>query len=158
MERWKPIPNTNRKYSVSDLGRVKSNVTKQILKTNYRINGCSIYERIQLSINGKKKCFYIHVLVKTTFEPIDDLHLYHIDHRSNCCTDNRLSNLQYLLIEENLKKKIKTFDSYKLYKNLIQVFGEEEVFKQLKTLKYNVENNKKNTTETVLTSLQSSCF
>lgn len=136
MEKWRIIPNTKRRYSVSDYGRIKSNVTKQILKTRHNIRNNSVYERVTLSIDGKKKDFYVHVLVKTTFEPIENLHLYHTDHRSNNALDNRLVNLQYLLKEDNLKKKIRTFDSYKLFKNLIQAYGDKVVYNKLKSINY----------------------
>lgn len=148
MEKWKPIPNTKRKYSVSDYGRIKSNVTKQILKTRHNIRNNSVYERVTLSIDGKKKDFYVHVLVKYTFEPIEDFHLYHVDHRSNNSLDNRLSNLQYLLKVDNLKKKIRTFDSYKLFKNLIQAYGDKIVYNKLKSINY-VDSTKNSITQVI---------
>lgn len=136
MERWKTIKGTKNQYSISDGGRVRNNKTKQILKTNHRINGTSVYERITISFNGVKKTVYLQVLVKHTFEPIDNPELYMVDHINHNTLDNRLLNLQYLLIKDNLRKKMRSYDSYKLYKSLIEAYGDKVVYQKLKSINY----------------------
>lgn len=136
-EKWKIIPNFGKKYSISSWGRIRSNITKNILKTNLRVNGTSAYHRITLTNKeGKRKSYYIHVLVKTVFEPIPDFHLYTVDHDSGNSLDNRLVNLKYLSMSDNNKKRMKCTDSYKLFKNLFQNFGNDVMYEKLKNLKY----------------------
>lgn len=136
MEKWKIIKGTKGLYSVSDYARVRNNKTKQILKTNHRINGTSVYERITIPFNGVKKSVYLQVLVKHTFEPIENPELYMVDHINHNTLDNRLLNLQYLLVEDNLKKKMRSYDSYKLFKSLIQAYGDKVVYQKLKSINY----------------------
>lgn len=136
MEKWKIIKGTKGVYSVSNYGKVRNNKTKKILKTNHRINGTSVYERISLNFVGGKKTVYLQVLVKHTFHPIENPELYMVDHINHNTLDNRDDNLQYLLVKDNLKKKLRSYDSYKLFKSLIEAYGDEVVYKKLKSINY----------------------
>ena len=135
-EKWKIIPNFGRKYSVSSLGRVRNNVSKSFLTPQNRINGVSIYKRISLSKEGKKQSFYLHRLVKTVFEPIENLELYDVDHLDWNTMNCALYNLKYSLKLENQKRKLKSETSFKLFKSLLQVYGNDVMYEKLKNLKY----------------------
>lgn len=148
MERWKYVPGSKKLYSVSNFARVRNNKTKQLLKIQDRINGTSIYQRVCLIINGKKKWYYMQVLVKYTFEPIENFHLYDVDHLDWNTRNNCLYNLKYSLKLENQKRKLKSSDSYKLFKNLIQAYGDKIVYNKLKSINY-VDSTKNSITQVI---------
>ena len=89
-------------YQVSNLGRVKvlnylRMGVEKIRKVEKSIHG---YLRIKLSVNGKKKTFFVHSLVITTFKPKPP--------SKECCnhingvkTDNRIENLEWVSRSEN---------------------------------------------------------
>ena len=101
-EQFKKIVGTNGNYEVSNLGRIKSKAGNHaiILKTQITKKG---YERVQLSINGKKYDKFVHSLVAMTWleiPPILDLEVHHIDGNK---LNNTVSNLQFLSKLDHLK-------------------------------------------------------
>ena len=111
VEVWVSIPNSEDKYYISDLGRIKSvkyrnTSTHTILKQSLSKNG---YPYLCLYLKGKKKNPKVHQLVAITF-------LSHIpcgadlvvDHINNIKYDNRVTNLQLLSTRFNvIKDKMK---------------------------------------------------
>lgn len=103
-EIFKPIPNFEGMYEVSNLGNIKSIKfnKEKILKPGK--NSCG-YLIVSLSKNDKSKTYYVHKLVAITF-------LNHIpcgyklvcDHINNDPLDNRLDNLQIITQRENICK------------------------------------------------------
>ncbi|WP_369414083.1 NUMOD4 motif-containing HNH endonuclease [Paracandidimonas lactea] len=102
-ENWLPVPGYEGLYSVSDLGRVRSErriipragseyvQPERILKPSNDGKG---YFRVNLSRNAKPKVFYIHQLVMLSFvgpqsESAD------VCHADGDTSNNRLSNLRY---------------------------------------------------------------
>lgn len=102
MENWRDVPGYEGKYQVSNLGRIKSlNYRKTgkgcILKTNKNHKG---YLTINLCLNGKYKCFFIHRLVWLAFVgPIPEG--MQINHINEDKTDNRLENLNLMTPSQN---------------------------------------------------------
>lgn len=120
IESWKEIPGYEGKYSVSDLGRIKS--LKRIKKYRTGID-CIHKEKILkptksgkylttgLTKNLKKRTFSVHVLVAMAFlgHRIDRLK-HQVDHiKEGDKTDNRLLNIQILTPRENSTKYTKQF-------------------------------------------------
>lgn len=103
-EIWKQIKDYP-KYEVSNLGNVRNINTKKLLKPRRTTRG---YYRVALYLsnsNGKHygKDMAIHRLVLETFNPTEDKTLT-IDH-INCNTkDNRLENLRWLSIRDNVRR------------------------------------------------------
>lgn len=93
-------------YSVSNLGNIKHNKTKKILKKNVDRYG---YYYVILSNNGVKKFFRIHRLVGLAFiiNPENKLTIDHIDNNKK---NNNVNNLRWATHEENYYNK-------KIYKN-----------------------------------------
>ncbi len=110
---WRPIPNTNEWYEVSDCGQVRS-VDRQISisPTKYWPNGRTLNMKGKLlkltqgkhylytSLGASSGKVYVHDIVTRTFlGPKPDG--YDVDHKNKNKLDNRLTNLQYLPIKEN---------------------------------------------------------
>ena len=107
IEVWTPIVNSDGKYYVSDLGRVKSinyknTNTPKILKQSLSKNG---YPYVCLYLKGKKKNTKVHQLVAKAFlkhTPCEAKIV--IDHINNIKVDNRLTNLQLVSTRFNVTK------------------------------------------------------
>lgn len=101
-EIFKPIPNYEGLYEVSNIGNVKSLKYKKNLKPYFSKKG---YLRFILSKNKNIKGFHAHQLVAMAF-------LGHtpcgmklvVDHINNIKTDNRVENLQILTNRDNVYK------------------------------------------------------
>lgn len=109
-ERWLPVPGWEGVYSVSDLGRVRSEarvlhksdgsrqpVRERILRAVRNDRG---YLLVALSRNGTRRMHAIHRLVLEAFvgpSPAGEL----TRHLNGDQTDNRLTNLQYGTSSEN---------------------------------------------------------
>lgn len=112
-EIWKIIPETSDFYSVSNLGRIKSN------SRNYFPNGskdvmfvkeASIlsptfedktgYYSVGLLINGKPKTKRVHRIVAETFIPNPE-NLPHVDHIDEDKSNNSVNNLRWLSAKNN---------------------------------------------------------
>jgi vacuolar-type H+-ATPase subunit I/STV1 len=115
MEIWKPIPQYEGYYEVSNLGNVKS--IEKIVEFNHWItnkrhkklnkekilkpNNVKGYLCVGLYKNNMGKYFRVNRLVALAFLGQSELQVDHID---NDKTNNKLSNLQYLSCKENLIK------------------------------------------------------
>ena len=107
-ERWIPIPEYENLYEISDLGRVKSlERVVHLPRGGFRTDPEKVmrnkmnrlgYPLITLSKNGKYKTFKIHRLVMAAFMGPSDKQVNHINFRKD---DNRLSNLEYVSVQEN---------------------------------------------------------
>lgn len=99
MEIWKEIPNYDGKYQVSSWGRVRSfkRTNEKILKENTVSNG---YKQIELCLNGKRKCVFVHRLVADAFIPNPE-NKPCINHKNKATNDNRVENLEWCNAGEN---------------------------------------------------------
>ena len=99
-EIFKDIPNYEGKYSVSNLGRVRSLRTDIILKPETK-KGKSPYQRVLLCVEGKRKHYQVHTLVLLAFvgpPPTPEHECLHKDHNPR---NNALSNLSWGTRSEN---------------------------------------------------------
>lgn len=99
-EVWKPIPDFEELYQVSNFGRVKSfwHGKPRIMKPNVSFG----YLRIQLCKDGKAKKFLVHRLVAQAFIPNPDAkpQVNHIDGHS---FNNHADNLEWATGSENIQ-------------------------------------------------------
>lgn len=95
-EQWRNVVGYNGNYQVSNYGRIKRN--EHILKPDYNSSG---YLRVGLRRNGKTKKELIHRLVAEVF--LDNpFNLPVVNHINEDKEDNRVSNLQWSSIKDNL--------------------------------------------------------
>lgn len=96
-EIWKDIKGYEGLYQVSNMGNVKSlnyNRTgeERIRKPNVGSNG---YLQVELCKNGKYRMLLIHRLVLMTFNPIDNMDKFDVNHRDENKKNNNLDNLEW---------------------------------------------------------------
>ena len=94
-EEWRPVPESNNLYLVSNYGRIKSFV---IDKVNGIIMNCSIvnsFKCVQIKINGAPKRFYVHKLVAEVWIPQPSEQHSQVVHLDRNLKNNQISNLQW---------------------------------------------------------------
>ncbi len=116
-EIWKDINEFENTYQISNYGRVKRkkrNVNLFIQKPGYRTISdriCKLqdngrgYKQIYVSINKKRKIFYVHRLVAMYF--IENNHNKpQVNHKDGNKSNNIFNNLEWCSINENIKHAI----------------------------------------------------
>jgi len=101
-EEWKQIsyaPN----YEISNLGNIKNTKTNKLITINYiRLKKNKSRARPGLSVNGKSKGYYLHRIVAHHF--IDNPYkLPEVNHKDGDCYNNKVSNLEWISKEDNMK-------------------------------------------------------
>lgn len=99
IEYWRPIPNYEGKYYVSNLGRIKNSHGK-IIKLQRNNRGYVIY-----TFNDCGKVTkYIHHLVMEVYGPHKPAPHYQIDHVDGNKRNNCISNLEWVTPSENTRR------------------------------------------------------
>lgn len=94
-EIWKDIPNYERKYKASNLGRIKTlNFKKTGKEKIMSIQTTGNYNHIILHKNGKKKNFSIQKLIALTFIPNPN-NYNEINHKDENTRNNHVDNLEW---------------------------------------------------------------
>lgn len=97
-EEWREIAESNNKYSVSNQGRVRNNITGIVLKPSQLRKG---YEKVKLHINGSREwTIAVHRLVAKNFIPNPE-NKPEVNHKNGIHNDNRVENLEWVTGEEN---------------------------------------------------------
>ena len=118
-EIWKTIPETNNMIQISNLGRVKSNLSGKgkILKTQTDKKG---YQRVSVTINKRKKTYKVHRLVAIAFISNPDL-LPQVNHKDGNKNNNIVTNLEWITNEDNAKHAINN----NLWPQYVKYFGDK---------------------------------
>lgn len=97
-EVWKPIPNYEGFYEVSNTGKVRSIYRyRRVLKPMISTTG---YERVDLFKNKNRKQFSVHRLVAMTFIDNPDQKPF-VNHKDENKTNNSVDNLEWVTHVEN---------------------------------------------------------
>lgn len=109
-EIYKPIPEYETQYQVSNLGNVKSlakNGKKDtILKQERNRSKSVFYRRVTLCKNGDIKRFQVHRLVALTFIPNPE-NKPQVNHIDNNTENNCIDNLEWCTGKENMEHSAK---------------------------------------------------
>jgi hypothetical protein len=105
VEEWKPVPEFEGIYEVSNCGRVRRIKPSHWNKINYvlkhRFSNCG-YPTIMLWDSPRHKTFNIHRLVARVFlgEPN---RYFTVNHKDGNKTNNHVSNLEWMTMKENFR-------------------------------------------------------
>lgn len=106
-EEWRPIPELE-KYEVSSLGNIRHSVRKKVLLAQEHWKGhlCFYY---WVSGSKRRKKMYIHRAVALAFlgKPPENCHT--VDHINRIRQDNRLENLRWATLTEQVFNRETTF-------------------------------------------------
>ena len=148
-EIWKDVPNTDGKYKVSNLGRVRSFNTREgvprILKPAFNRHRNYHYISVQVQ-QQRRKNWILHRLVAEVFIPNTDNSLI-VDHVDGVKTNNRIDNLEWVTYKENSQRAIRLglipgYDHLKSAKLLtpdkaIEIYKEKGLHRDI-AIKYNI--------------------
>ena len=102
-EIWKDIPRYEGLYQASNLGRIRSLRRKIMLKYSINRGG---YPMVTFSYKNKRKTFTVHRLVAIVF--LGNSKLPTINHKNGIKTDNRVKNLEFSSLSDNIKHAFRT--------------------------------------------------
>lgn len=97
-EIWKKIEHPYDNFSVSNLGKVRNDITKYIFNNKNILNG---YVRVRLTQNKLTRTTMVHILVAESFVPRIKGRDF-VDHINRIPSDNRASNLRWVNRKENI--------------------------------------------------------
>lgn len=114
VEIWKPVVGYEGLYSVSNLGRVRSDATRGHNGKTGRImtedNSCG-YAAVRLTGYGCSKAYKSHRLVCSAFIP-NPLGLPHVNHKNGVRMDNRVENLEWCTALQNSRHAIEVLGKH----------------------------------------------
>ncbi|MEH0155671.1 NUMOD4 domain-containing protein [Limibacter armeniacum] len=111
-EVWKEIDFTDKKYEISNFGRVRSYARSskgEIIKGRDIGGG---YLSIDCKINGTKKSFYVHRLVAQHFLEKPSKNANIVIHKDGDKSNNHLSNLEWCSLRDRFETKRKYLPNY----------------------------------------------
>ena len=129
-EEWRDVVGFEGYYQVSNLGRVKGKSGK-ILTPYKNANG---YLTVHARNHGKTSVA-VHRMVKETFDPIQNMDLYQVDHINGKRDDESLENLRWVSPQQNTAYKINNQQTlHMLLQKILQKYGYKETKEQLEKL------------------------
>lgn len=96
-ELWKPVPEYEGYYEVSNLGRIRNTRTGRTLKGHPDTKG---YPCFWPKINGRRRCLRIHRCVALAFSPNPD-NKPEVNHRDGDKKNPTADNLEWVTSREN---------------------------------------------------------
>ena len=123
-EIWKRIPDSDKFYEVSNLGRVRNGCTQRVLTPRPTKTG---YLRVHISIGDGRKDFYIHRLVADAFcaHPEGYNVVNHLDSNPQ---NNRADNLEWTTQQRNLIYAMEKGNNPHFMRPVIGLKNEQEYY------------------------------
>ena len=87
------------KYAVTQTGKIWSYLSSKFLKPCKDKDG---YLKVILMKDGKRKSFFVHRLVLMTFNPVDNMESFQVNHKDENKENNYLYNLEWLNCKDNI--------------------------------------------------------
>lgn len=103
-EIWIVAPGTNNTYEVSNMGRIRNSIYHNILSPNDTGKG---YKSIRIANKMMCRSFKVHRLVMLAFAPIENPDEYTVHHKDFNPSNNRLDNLEWVSIADNIARSVK---------------------------------------------------
>ena len=128
-EIWKQILDTH--YYVSNFGRIKNLKTNNLLAGSVNKAG---YVRCTLRINNISKSYLVHKLVYFSFNDVEEIKGYVINHKDGNKENNSLSNLEYITNAENVLHGKYELGSKKAVKRCCQMDNQSNILRQYNSL------------------------
>ncbi len=117
-EIWKPVQGYEKRYEVSNKGRVRSLTAGVYMKGDPTKDG---YIRIKLWDGKGYKSRMLHRMVADAFIPLpDNINSYEVDHKDDNVANNVVENLQWLTHNENLEKSFQRGHQTRPKKEVVQ--------------------------------------
>jgi len=120
-EVWKEIPFTDRKYEISNYGRIRSYYYDKDDGRILKLGNIRGFANVSLRVNGKAKSFLVHKLTAEAFVPKekdDQTAVIHLDWNKQ---NNYYKNLQWVSKDEAYKRMFKKYlDDYKRSNKIIR--------------------------------------
>lgn len=108
-------------YSISTEGRIRKNSNQKLLTPSKQPNG---YMKVNLFTgDGRRKKEYVHRLVALTFIPNEN-HCPEVNHIDCVRDNNKVSNLEWVTREENIRKALFLNKSIRVRKLNGEIVGE----------------------------------
>jgi len=134
MEIWKKIGDYN--YEASDYGQIRNIKTGRILKQRICKDG---YKYVDIQINKDGKTFKTHRLIVEAFYGLRDKR-WQVDHINRIRTDNRLKNLRWVTIVDNMGNRFFGEINKEIINEIIELYKNNKTVVEI----YKRVNNKQN--------------
>jgi hypothetical protein len=120
-EIWREIPFTDRRYEISNYGRIRSYCCDKNKGRILRLGNIRGFANVSLRVDGKAKSFLVHKITADAFVPKDNNDQSVVIHLDWNKQNNHFSNLQWVTKDEAYKRMFRKFlDDYKKSNKVIR--------------------------------------
>lgn len=95
----KDIPNYEGEYAATRDGQIWTYKRNRFLKPAIDKDG---YHYVTLSQKGKARAYRVHRLVLMTYQPIENVDLWQVNHKDENKSNNNLDNLEWMTLKDNI--------------------------------------------------------
>lgn len=131
-------------YTINELGEIKNQNTKNIIKHKIEKNG---YVRVSLMKKGGGTTYVsLHRILMMAFKPVQNMKDLQVNHKNGNKQDNRLENLEWVTCKENIhhawKNGLSSAKDIEGEKTNFANYTEKDALKVIELLKTNKYTDK----------------